>query len=754
MTIDLPYESFRWPLFRMLTREVWADENGSDPTVSGATWTERPMQRRAPKTHGFYLVDMERGCLPMIGRARVAYRFGRFDDGIVAGNAIGSPWDSTVNAMNSLPNLAGHVIRIQAAERQAEPDTALVWTTVWLGYCDYQEDDGFPGAQVPMGERVYHCSELHARANRWPLDRHGHQVVASGGTVSLSDVRGAPGYNVGRSRDGRLAGNQGASAYTINGASVTYHTEAGAGTEWTDEEALEHALAATRGARDPLFTFSGETALLGGTNAWEIRPGETALDFLERVCRRERGKGAVNLSWSEASATGAVTVSLAVSPQLYSDKSYTDPVSEDVTTIEGALSAGTSLDVDLLGDHRLVESAFHLTSPDQWKYDSLETQGEYIQVLVTVAYEDGYDGSNGRGWAIERRWSSGEQTTFDGKATQLLRVEDRYRPVYQLHGLPRGWDCEAGDGNGANRHRVDYSCADDGSIDAPDIADAADTSPLLIDVMDSLNIFEGYDYRNAPIVRWDAATETGDPQRKGILAFLRISSDRFLFTEQTAKPAVPRIDRDGFWVAIPSDSGDGKRFISNTGSVSGASLGATYNLRQLALTVCLKLPHRVRLASYATGQTAATAQRRLVLPVPDMHLWLASPFAIWDLDTSTGSASLGHAPRYGAADGSAGSPGILRDDRSALARLHALASAWYLEDRRTAKWALRAFGMTASFTDRGGATIAYPTLGKTIHNLSANGLITTVNTPVVMIRYDNLSGTTSWETGWSSLDLE
>jgi len=750
MSIDLPFDSIRRPLFRILTRSTWLDGTSSTPAVSGATWTEQPMKRRGFRRHGFYVQDMERACMPMIGRARIAYRFGRFDDAIVGGDNTGAEWDPETDSLANVPNLTGHVIRIQAARRPENVGDSVTWTTVWLGYCDYMEDRGWPGATLPAGERVYHCTELHNRSHRWQVDRHGHQVATSGGTVTLNDVRGNPGYNVGRTRDGRLSGNKGASAYTINGANVTYHTEPGAGTKWTDQQAMEHALAATRGQSDPLFTFSGSTALFDGTNPLEVKPGETALTFLERVCRRERGKGAVRLSWTEASADGAVTVSLAVSPQLYADETWIDPVDESVKTLSGALSAGTSIDVDLLGDQRLVQSAFRLSTPDQWKYDYLETQGEAIQVLVTLSYQDGYSASNGKGWAIERRWASGEQTTFEG-LTAARRIEDRYRPVYQLHGLPRGWDCEAGDGNGATRHRVDYRCADDGSITMPEPTDSADTSPLLIEVMDSLNIFEGYDYRTETIARYDAQPETGDPQRKGILVFLRISSDRFLFSSQTAKPAVPRVDHDGIWVAIPGDEGAGERFISNT---SVGSLSATYNLQQLGLTVCLKMPHRVRMATYAAGHDPVSAQRRLTITQPDLHLWLASPYAIWDLNPATGSSATGHPPRYAAGGGSLSQPGILRDDRSALARLHAMASAWYLDERRTATWAIRDFGLFSSFTDRGGSTISYASLGKTVHNLSCNGQIFTVNTPVVLVRYDNDTGVTTWETGWNSLDLE
>ncbi len=750
MSIDLPTESFRWPLFRLLTRAAWADADSSDPRVSGALWTVQPMKRRGFRQHGFYLKDLERATMPMVGRARLGFRLGQFDDAFVGGvTGADRSWDPDTNTLDTLPDLTNHVIRIQAAERPEDPAAAPAWTTVWLGYCDHVEDVGWGGSNVPAGERIFHCSDLIARAHRWQLDRHGHEVEGSEGVATFANARGHPGYNVGRGRDARAVGNKGLSAYSVNGASITFHTEPGAGDNWTDLEAVEHALAATRGATDPLFTLSGATDLLAGENPWEIRPGETALDFLERACRRERGKGCVQLAWTETGPASAVTVSLAISAQLYADKTYINPVDESVITLDGAQSDDTAVDVDLLGDHRQVVTSFQLTEPSQWTYDYLESQGEMIQVLVTLAYVDGYDEADGRGWALERRWSAGEQSDFEA-LTPIQRVEDRYRPVFQLHGLPRGWDCEAGDGNGDTRHRVDFRCADDGSITWPATSDPSDTSPLMIEVMDSLPLFEGYNYTGTP-VRYDTETESGDPQRKGILILLRFSSDHFLFSEQTAKPAVPKVDHDGIWIAVPGDSGDGTRFISKS---SVGSLAATYDLDDLAITVGLKLPHRVRLATYADGQTAATAQRRLTLTQPDAHLWLASSYAIWDLNTSTGAATTGHPPRYAAGGGGVSEPGILRDDRAALARNHALACAWYLEPRRTASWALRCFGLFPSFLDRTGAAIDYAQLGEVVHTLSANGQSVAVDTPVVLIRYNNETGVTSWETGWSSLDIE
>jgi hypothetical protein len=628
-----------------------------------------------------------------------------------------------------VPSLVGQVIRIQLAERPDEPGTDPTWITVWLGYCDYSEDVGWPGAEVPAGERIFHCSELWSRANRWPMDRHGYTVVDGAGNTKLfASVYGHPGFNIGKRWDGDSAQNRSADQYTINGANVYYHAEVGSGSTWTDAQAIEHAMAATRGTQDPLFTVTDASSLLTSANPWEIKRGETALDFLARVCARERGKGSTYLSWSEASATGAVTIGITTTPQLYASRTYTVP-SGGVGTILGALASSTTMDVDLIGDHRQVAEAFQVSTPDQWRYHLVETLGEQIQVMLTASYFDTYDSANGRSLSLERRWTGANQATFLALTNKYSRLQEAYKAIYQLHSLPRGWDCIIGDANNSNSHRIDYRCSDAGAITVPATGDTKDTDPSLIELMDDLPYF------------------TGEHQRRGILLMYRVASAKYVWAHEGPLPANERVDKDGLWVTVPRDESTGLRYISDT---TEDSYRAGVDLNQLCVTLGIRLPQRVRLATYATGFDSGTAQRRATLYQENAHLWLASPYAIYDLDTTAGTWTTGHSPVRSIGSGT--TPATLRDDRDALARMHALACSWYLEDRRTARWAVRACGLFPTYEQRDGSAVDYPTLGKVIHNLSANGQTVEVNTPVVSIVYSHEDGTTTFETGWSSLD--
>ncbi len=150
------------------------------------------------------------------------------------------------------------------------------------------------------------------------------------------------------------------------------------------------------------------------------------------------------------------------------------------------------------------------------------------------------------------------------------------------------------------------------------------------------------------------------------------------------------------------------------------------------------------------------SKRKRVLRHDGLHLWLAPVQSIWSLDSTTGSLALGHTARRSAAASGAG-PGLLRDDRNALAALHNLAWSWYGGVRRTARWTLRCCGLLPSFSsydeDGGLATIAYPTIGRLVTNLSANGEVHQINTPITSVRYDNEAGQTTWATDWGELDI-
>jgi len=748
MSISLPLDNSTYPLMRILVRQNWGGT-----TQSGGGWEPLKMQRRGIRQHGYVVEDFDRVCLPAIGEARFHIDVGDFDDTTVAmssGSAqrarSGQAWDPTTDSLD-VRDLTGYWVRIQAAEAPGENETPT-YRTVWVGTVFEQRDQGWPGASLPAGRRTYYCFDFTSTLGTWQIDRHCFEATdPNTGVRRFTDVKGHPGYNVESLASGGTLGNKSLSAATVRGATIHFHTPPGVGVRWSDLAAVEHALAITRPEGQPLLQFAGSTALLSsGSSVWPIQYRENVRDFVSRVCARERGRGMVYLDWSEADADAPLNLFLTVRPQLLEDFTFTDPATGSSTTLPGATTAGTTTTVDLIEDHRAVASAFLISDPRQHQLDYIVSEGEPIEVLATIAYVDGLTSGNGR--ALQRGWTPEDQTAFRA-LTAAQRVEERWRPVYQCHRLAIAWDGYAGDGNGGPLGRVDFRCTDSGSLIVPRATPgyetlASDTSPALIEVLSDLPLFEGYAYSSSTPVRADGTTETATPRRRPVFPMLRLSSGKFISLEEATETFSLRLDDNVFTIEWRDDHKNGTRYLSDT---TLSSLSAGYAHSQLVVTVGLRLPHRVR---FATGDP--NGRRVGITYHPGHHLWLASSGAIYDLDSTSGTATTGHNAKRGACGATATSPGILRDDRLALSALHRLAVMWYMSTRNTARWELRACGLLPSFTQRDGTVTPYPTLGQLVTTLAANGEVHTLNTPVTRITYRHDSATTTWESGWCSLD--
>ncbi len=791
MAITLPFDNQAWPQFRLLVRNRWLAQAGAPQTSGTGAWEVLAVDGQPGKTGGFYLLDYDRACLPQIGLARFGVHFGvvngrvlHASSGSAASAAAGTAWSSSTDTL-TIPRMTGWEVRIQGAPASVQGATPA-WRTVWAGTIETEEDSGWAGAGIPAGDRIYHCADSLFRLSRWILDRHGYAATDPvTGSAFVGSLRGHPGYNIGRSHDGRTQGNRwnGSETWIPDaGGTASYHTLPGSttATTWTDQLAIEHAQASTRRPNEPLFPFSGNVDRLQAVSSWEIRSGETCLDFLTRVLKRERGNGLAFLDWNDDSASpdGPLTVMLKVLPQNAADITYTDPTSLATVTIAGSYTAGSNAgNVDLIGDHRVVDGSLRFGDKEQYRLNALETVGEPIEAMVTVGFTDGPSGTtpNIEGVSLKRRWSASEQTTFRARA-QTLRADERWRPVYQLYGLPVTWGFVAGDGNNAWTYRCDYRCGGDdtpisgvtynGQIIGDTILQGGTqeaTSLLMTTLLDDLPMYEGWDYSAVTPVRWDAGNEASNCVRRPILKLLRISTPtggKYVKLESVLEQMQLRIDGHDLWLTDSRGTGNGVRPISDT---TLQSLGATYSNTNLCFTVALRLPHRVRLYSGLPPDDPGCT-RKATIYHPDHHLWLAHPGAIWDIDGSAGSEIVGRTPRRAACKGTPDAPGILRDDRSALARLHYLAWNWYGTRRRTVTWALRCCGSLGTYDAFQGTEIptdgsapssfTYPTLGKTIDQLSANGETHVVNTPVTRIAYDNVTGITTWSTDWNELELE
>ncbi len=738
--ISLPLDNQRWPSFRILTRPTWGGTN-----VSGGGWKAEVMQAPTPTSSGFILLNYTRALLPQIGSAEFIFRYGMFGTNLIGASSAtmarmkqGEAYDPSVDSL-TIPDLTGYEIRIQATYPD-EDGVNGTWTTVWWGTCEYQTDDGWGGASLPSGERTYHCLDAFARTRRWFMDRHG--FLSSAGTIA--PAAGHPGYNVSRQSPSQLSGNMGdtGSTWTPNadGVNVTKFTLPGAGAKWTDQQAIFEALASHRPAGEPMWTMAGATDLFASSSPWRVDEGDTVFDVVSRICKRTRGRGAILPSWTESGPDGALTCTLTAFAQTLGDITYQDPAASSVT-IQGATNRGTSVDVDVIGDHRFMPQSLRLGDPEQYRVDYLVSQGEPIEVLGTVEYS----------LTLEPGWNTAEQTAFLALDADK-RISERWKPVYQLHRLKRGFQLNLGDGNGAGQTTADYRCTDAGVVStAAQDGAVGSSAPSMIEVLDDLPIYDGYNYSSTP-TRYDAQAVTafsGTPVRKEPMLFVRNASDRYVRHGAFDFSVQLKVMPDGLFICSPEDQDLGTRRIGDTDE---SDLNSDCDYEDLVLTLGFRLPHRVRMATGKPG-----GRRRLVITHPDIHLWLAAGTAIWDLDDADPDAD--GCPGKRTAGGT--TPGILRDDRSALARMHALAVAWYRPRVdgvtptviRNASWTLRCCGDIPSAVEYDGGGVVYPTCGQIVHEMTANGQVIELNTVVSTTAYDNTNGTTTWTTDWQDLDM-
>ncbi len=729
---------------------------------------------------GFEVLYLSRTALPGVGEARIRFRYGKIDSTVV-GIASNSPfllgsgaWSTTADTAGA-PDLTGFEIRIQVAPKPADPATTPTWVTCWWGQCEYLEDKDLPGAKIPMGERIFHCVDGFYRTKRWLMDRHGVYIQSS--AFGITDALGHPGYNYSDGL-GIVRGNKdnSGSPYIHNGSgatvalgAVTRHTWQGissTGTAiWTDKEQVEHALRATRPTGEPIFSLSGSTTIYEQVGALagfarEVNPSDSVWDFVNNVCRRQRGRGLVYVDWTESTAEGPLTVFLSVKPQTLADVTFetwpNGAATASLFTINGATTDLTTVTVDLIGDHRNVAEAFRIGEREFQRYEYVESRGEKIQVLATLSYFDPLP-------SLAKRWATLMETNFAALAP-LARCDEMWFPVWQSHGLPHDWPC-AIDGHGKTglaRQRIDYRCDDSGKVTVMSMETAPDTSPLLVRVLPDLPMLEGYNYTAYPPVRLDADPESGTPPRRAPFTLIRVSDNHYLFGEQITRPVTIHIAPDAIMVHAPADMDDtgAHRVISKKAT---ATLNALYNIADLGVTVGIELPHQVRMADTALDENGSplppeAIKRRLVIEHNNIHLWIAPSNSIWDLDTTSRDAFGGGLARRSALGGTTNNPGYLRDDRAALAQMQALAASWYLAPRKTASWALKACGLLPTFEYGDGngdvaGTIAYPRLGQLVTTMTAGGQSLTLNTPITSVIYNHEECVTTWTTDWCDLDF-
>lgn len=737
-SISLPLEAQQWPLFRLFVRKV-------DKGVKGS-WTLLPSYGRGltSRRDAFHVLKVSRQTIGKIGELVFRLRFGVIDGELT-------------NA--TPPDYKNYEVRCQVAEiTRAQLETLwdggdqtlnLTWNDCWHGWVEHQDDRLRPGAPTLLGERYYTALDASSHISKWPMRRH----AAWCDSQTYDNCEGHPGYNTPAiCGDSVVRGNRytGVSTWDPNGDAAlgteycyrfTY-PGTGSAMPFNDRQVVNHALAVYRGKGDPVYQIAGQTALLEATGSiWKVSEADSAGSLVTEVLRRQRGRGVAFFDWDAVPTTGDRPAELVhriqVNPQLRDSLTWTVPGGSS-GSFQGAIDAGTTVEVQLTGDHRNVSSHFRLSDRDEHKVGYLESVGEKMQVLATL--------SNPR---TDRRWSTSDATAF-AAIDYDKRQNHLWQFVYQLYGLDKSWDCTGDNGNGDGATRIDYRCSDAGELLIP--TGTVDTSPFSIRLLTTLPLYEGYKYDGAVPARRDAASAEHTATRRQPMMLVRVDDDQFIDCRYTLGMGLA-MHGDEFLLSWPGDAGT--RLI---GDPAVGSLGSQYKYDQVVAVLGIELPHRVRMA---TGDKTAT--RKLRIFHPGVHLWTTYSGAIHDLDGENPNDD-GTFPVLRDACPGAGAVNLLRDDRSVLAKLHALAVAWYGPDlsrtpveRRTARWSLRACCFLESYTHTddllgSSQTIAYPKIGQFVTTLGAGGTTWQINTPVTGMEYDNVEGVTTLWTDWGELD--
>jgi hypothetical protein len=217
--------------------------------------------------------------------------------------------------------------------------------------------------------------------------------------------------------------------------------------------------------------------------------------------------------------------------------------------------------------------------------------------------------------------------------------------------------------------------------------------------------------------------------------------------EQTGVGLHVQMSPDGIYIFDPADDPIGTRSW-------GYPTEALTSWENIVLTVAFQFPHRMRLATSAPNAT--DRRRRLLIRHPGLHLWMASPGAIWQIDSENMSTNVDYPIKRNACAGS--SINALRDDRNKLARRHWLSVLWYTVHqpealaRRAVTYSFADCGFLESFTDIDGTANFYPLLGDIIVTIRAGGQSHYPSTPVTRIHYDHVAGVTTVSTSWTELD--
>lgn len=768
IVITLPNTTRERAIFRILTMpegtwnaQVWTAQpvpeiiNRNDGTILSGTVAQG----------GFHVRTITRWCIPDEDRAEFY-----IDTGIINGFVVAAP------------DLSNKAIRIQVIDDETFPGTAVnlptsdKWKTIWAGTVIYMKNQAQPGASL-QGRTTYFCAGVLWRTRNWPLDRHS--------TTSVVHAKGHPGYNVplhgyfrkvlgnasraifaGQDPFGDMAGTPNIKDYYQNHSLPI--DSGGAATPWSDVEVVKHALASSRAKGEPLIQVNFASDLFNGSYAWPVNSGDTCWDLLRKICNRQRGRGSVYVAYTDTDGNplGPVIISLVSTPSFVIDivyltkSAYQDMDLKTKVTMKGAALGTDAIDIDINGDHRVVDGAFNYDNRLTSVYDYIDVQGEPIQVLANL---------NFFGSSLAKRWSPKDETDFGLLTLPYQRIVSRWRAVWRRFGPPTTWDYKVTGEPGGVAKSINYRMDVAGTITNTD--DPATTrelnSSMTVRILPAMPIYEGWNYSVNPPVRFDNALDTFPPPQMPPLILTKGSgnaADGSATWASLAQTGVFNIQVDDYGVYIINGVEDvaGLRVLATPAlapnaytdmAIPGINTTVGYNLSDFNVCCGVELGARIHIGYANLRPTPPTnyetCGKRLLLTINGIHLWLGSPGCIWELDTyRAASATYAAGLKFGGDVAT-----ILRDDRDSLAQIAALAWEYYGKIHNPAVWALNDCGFLTSFASAAGA-INYPTIGKLVGKITYTDAApaAVLNTPITCVHYDHDQMQTTWHTDYVSYD--
>lgn len=687
----------------------------------------------------------------------------------------------TVNGVAvSAPDYSGYWVRMDVQDNESFPtsETSIPsngWKCVFLGYVYNirKQIDPTNRVQTANGRATYYCAGLLSRTRLWPLKWHA--ILRSGVAQVCSEN---PGYNYplnGLFREVIGTKSTTSTAYAwpndTSGTFLCHETpvDAASTDKWTDEQAIKHALASSRQTGTEPFIevdLSGATSLFNKAFSWPVNAGDTCLDFIRRVCNRQRGRGCVYLDWNgdDGTGSGALSPVLKALPSFggvvdfKTKANYQSPSLTIANRITGQ-SIGADSEVDLCGDHRLV-GQFQFEDRSSAVYDYIELVGERIQ---TVANLHTFGGANA---TLINGWSASDASAFNAETNYKQRIIPRFRHVYRRFFLPRGWDfrCLVDSPSPSTSYPspvdLNYCIDDDGGITFPP---AVTNSSVTARLLGDLPIYEGKRYDqfkiNGQASSWSGADDYLPPSRMPILVLYQ--ADQVSGQSSTDHRWVPlsnygfnlQVDDWGVLITYQGEDQFGYRVLANgqvtarDPSIPGVTGTTGLDPNKLLLVMGVELSNRVRMAGYTNADTPSTS-RRMYATVSGLHLWVGSKNVIWECDPINAFGE-----RYPFGLRFPNDTTIIRDDRDQMSFIFGLMKKYYGEVHNPGQWTLADCGLRTSFSVSGGLK-SYPGLGKIISTVAVTPTQkVTLNTPVTSIYYDHNQGVTTWRTDYVNYEV-